>query len=259
MGNRYPSIHFLHTDTLELVSGSSSHCFPLHTHHTACVGIVTGGRLSFQLGKQGWVLDQDEIYIIPPNFIHTITSVDGQAYDHLAICLPENNQWQSRITGGVIRNKAFGKNLAAETEHFVNNQPNTLLDELRQLLQPEQNTTPVVVLDNEIINQAKYFISTHLFEPFYLDTLSNALHISKFHLLRTFKQHTGLSPHQYYIQEKIRGIRMGLLQMQAIPDLAYQYQFTDQSHLCRVFKKYVGVTPGNFRDAVVVRSPANNP
>jgi AraC-like DNA-binding protein len=79
-----------------------------------------------------------------------------------------------------------------------------------------------------------------------LDTLSGEAGISRFHLLRSFKQKYGLPPHAYQI-----GLRLGKAQRllrRGVPvaQVAVECGFTDQSHLSRHFKKTLGVTPGRF-------------
>lgn len=79
-----------------------------------------------------------------------------------------------------------------------------------------------------------------------LTTLADQAGISRFHLLRSFKQKYGLPPHAYQIGLRIgkaqRLLRRGLPAAQ----VAVECGFTDQSHLTRHFKKTLGVTPGRF-------------
>jgi AraC-like DNA-binding protein len=79
-----------------------------------------------------------------------------------------------------------------------------------------------------------------------LTTLADEAGISRFHLLRSFKQKYGLPPHAYQIGLRIgkaqRLLRRGLPAAQ----VAVECGFTDQSHLTRHFKKTLGMTPGRF-------------
>jgi AraC-like DNA-binding protein len=79
-----------------------------------------------------------------------------------------------------------------------------------------------------------------------LAELAGIAHVSPFHLVRTFKQQIGLSPHAYLNQVRIRRAKE-LLQRGASPaEAALSVGFYDQSHFGRHFKRTVGVSPARF-------------
>jgi len=65
---------------------------------------------------------------------------------------------------------------------------------------------------------------------------------------RAFKMATGLPPHRWLLRERVRRARELLEGTNlSIGDIAAQCGFADQSHLTRVFKGHVGVSPGAWR------------
>jgi AraC family transcriptional regulator len=90
------------------------------------------------------------------------------------------------------------------------------------------------------------FIHAHLEQDISLDTLAAAAHISSSHLVRLFKEATGLPPHQYVLQERVRKAQALLRRGDAVNDVAAALGFSDQSHLHRHFKRILGVTPREF-------------
>jgi len=54
----------------------------------------------------------------------------------------------------------------------------------------------------------------------------------------------GLPPHIYQQQVRIRHAKEVLMQDFSLAEVANQAGFTDQSHFSKVFKKMVGVMPG---------------
>ena len=82
--------------------------------------------------------------------------------------------------------------------------------------------------------------------------------MSPFALLRAFRSQTGLPPHAYVNQQRVRLAR-SLLDSGVPPaEVAAQTGFADQAHLTRHFKRVVGVPPGAYqreRRAALRRRP----
>ncbi|OKH39352.1 AraC family transcriptional regulator [[Phormidium ambiguum] IAM M-71] len=97
------------------------------------------------------------------------------------------------------------------------------------------------------LKQAIDYIQSHLTQEISLDAIANYLGISRYHFCRLFKQSTGLSPHQYVIQQRVERakqlLRRGKL---SIAETAIACGFNHQSHLHRHFKRLTGTTPGSF-------------
>ncbi len=74
--------------------------------------------------------------------------------------------------------------------------------------------------------------------------------MSKFHLVRTFRQHFGVPPHAYGMQLRLRYARVLLLGGRAIREASAAAGFADVSHLTRAFVRQFGLTPGRYRAAV---------
>ena len=80
-----------------------------------------------------------------------------------------------------------------------------------------------------------------------LAELARLAGLSRFHLLRAFRRETGLTPHAYLIDARVRMARRRLKQGEAPASVAAACGFADQAHFTRAFKARMGVTPGAFR------------
>ena len=74
--------------------------------------------------------------------------------------------------------------------------------------------------------------------------------ISPFHMIREFKKAFGLTPHQFQMQCKVRKAQK-LLAEKSASEVTYDAGFYDQSHMDRCFKKLVGLSPKEYKKAVI--------
>ena len=70
------------------------------------------------------------------------------------------------------------------------------------------------------------------------------------YLCRAFRKHLGMAPHQLQTSGKVSKARALLLQGRKPAEVAYDLDFSDQSHLIRCFKRVFGITPGQFQKSV---------
>ena len=94
------------------------------------------------------------------------------------------------------------------------------------------------------------FIDQNLTKNITLDDLAGLARLSSYHFSRKFKADLGVAPHSYVLSRRIKRAEC-LLKSSRLPLklIAAECGFTDQSHLIRVFRKYLGVTPNNFRNS----------
>ncbi|MBW7455548.1 helix-turn-helix domain-containing protein [Paenibacillus sepulcri] len=109
----------------------------------------------------------------------------------------------------------------------------------RQAASPRQ-------LARKQLDGALQYIHDYLEHDISLDDIAAAAHVSPSHFMRLFKEATGLPPHRYVIQERIRKAQHLLLGGRPTHEVAASLGFSDQSHFHRHFKRILGVTPREF-------------
>lgn len=63
-----------------------------------------------------------------------------------------------------------------------------------------------------------------------------------------FKNHTGIALKSYIVQQRIKLVETRLLYSSlTLGAIASEFGFTDESHLCKQFRKVTGITPAQFR------------
>ena len=85
-------------------------------------------------------------------------------------------------------------------------------------------------------------------EPVAVRDLTRLAHMSVNHLLRVFKEATGLSPIQYLIRFRIGKARELLDTTDGtVTEIAYRTGFSDGNYFARQFRKATGFTPREYR------------
>ena len=93
------------------------------------------------------------------------------------------------------------------------------------------------------------YIRDNLDRKLTLAEISGIVGMNPYHLIRTFKQATGVTPHQYLRRSRIERAQI-LLTKSNLPivGISQQVGFKDQSHFTKVFRKLTGVTPKTYRN-----------
>jgi AraC family transcriptional regulator len=80
-----------------------------------------------------------------------------------------------------------------------------------------------------------------------LHELAGLVHLSPYHFGRLFKHTIGRSPYQFILQLKIE-CAMKLIKQNhgPISEIAYQLNFSDQSHFSNAFRKATGISPRQY-------------
>jgi AraC family transcriptional regulator len=72
--------------------------------------------------------------------------------------------------------------------------------------------------------------------------------ISPYHFVRTFKQVTGITPHQWLLRARLRAAAQRLVaSRERITDIALDVGFEDLSNFVRSFRAEFGVSPRGYR------------
>ena len=82
--------------------------------------------------------------------------------------------------------------------------------------------------------------------------MSQKVNISSYHMIRKFRSENGLTPHKFQMQCRIRKAQELLRDGYKVTDVAQMVGFCDQSHLDRVFKKQVGITPEQYTESAIL-------
>ncbi len=130
-------------------------------------------------------------------------------------------------------------------------QDTRLIDFLSRLIArwADLGAAPPVRYGSQGIMRVREFLDAHLAEEAELTQLATLAGLSRSHFIRAFAKETGLTPHAYLLDRRFRAASRLLGLGEAPGEVAAACGFFDQSHLNRVFKARMGVTPGAYRAA----------
>lgn len=96
--------------------------------------------------------------------------------------------------------------------------------------------------DSQIANILKY-INHHLGEDLSVDALASRHYISKYHLMRKFKEETGYTLHNYVINKRLLLARTLISEGTPILKAAHESGFAEYSTFSRAYRKQFGKAP----------------
>jgi AraC family transcriptional regulator len=102
--------------------------------------------------------------------------------------------------------------------------------------------------DERRITAAVRHIEAHAEHRLTIAGLARKVAMSPYHFLRTFRQVTGVTPHQFILRTRLHRAALRLRASDAqIAAIAFEAGFNDLSTFNRRFRRLMGVTPGDYR------------
>ncbi len=95
------------------------------------------------------------------------------------------------------------------------------------------------------------YIEHHLGDPIRLQDLADLAGVSRYQLVRRFKESKGQPPHQFVLRRRIERAREMLRQSdRTILEVALSCGFSSQSHFSAAFRLLTGLPPGRYRESL---------
>ncbi len=108
-----------------------------------------------------------------------------------------------------------------------------------------------------LVSQAALHMQKYYSQLYGIEELSDNMGVSKNHLVREFSKFMGTSPGAYLTNIKLESSKQFLAQSDySLETIASLCGFSCANYFCKVFKKSVGISPGQFR---LKQKQANEP
>ena len=121
-------------------------------------------------------------------------------------------------------------------------------DFMMKLFQLNITSRAPTVLETMVLAKARSYCTAHMEEPITVGDLAGEVGYSRWHFSRIFTRVYGKNPHQFIIEQKLNNA-LTLLKTTRLPlkTIGDRCGFEETSYFCKVFKKYYGTTPDEFR------------
>lgn len=253
----------------ELLKGRfSDFSYEVHTHDTACFALLTRGAIRIRMRGQEITARKGDLYAIEADEPHAGWPVDqaGWALRTLYVdsCYlrslvgDEDSKRSLDLKGPIIRDRKLTSMLYAVHYCSQSQGPRLRREETymafatRLFERHVSNARDVAVSGSEsrAIRRAREFIDFSVDRNISLTDIADAAGLTAYRLYRNFEKATGMTPHAYQRQARVRMAVKLIRSNRPLGEVASATGFADQAHLNRWFRRMLGVTPGIYRQAM---------
>jgi AraC-like DNA-binding protein len=104
------------------------------------------------------------------------------------------------------------------------------------------------------INKAKVIMRESIYKNLLAEDIAKSLNISYSGFRRAFKEFTGTSPSKYMMELKLNEAKLLLSNStQSVKNISYSLNFENPEYFSVFFKKRTGITPLDYRNAVIIK------
>ena len=241
----------------------------LHSHadHVE-ISIIYSGASEYLIGDQRQLIRPGDVIIYNAGVIHDeLSSENAQIGNYFFAVgdlqvprlpanalIPDNVNPVFHIQQDFDEIKLLSETMLSHFEHpsvwspyIIHCETQALLEIIWRVIHAEQRTQephPNFYLGYKIKN----YIDLHYLEPLTMKQVSSALGMSESYISHVFKDMLGYPPMQYALRKKIGEAQTLLISTDyPISQIAQMVGFDAQSHFNKLFSKYVGISPGQFR------------
>ena len=242
-----------------------------HYHEFCKLLLLISGRGGYMVDGQRYLLQPGDVVLVGSRCVHRPELEDGSPYERIIIYIsPEFLQQSSTAEcsllqifsteyGHVLRlrenarkkvfelaqtleNELPGKQYGAEI--LSNGTLLRLLVEIGRSQRQEnaRNPSPVIPKNPRVVEWMDY-LDRHLSEDLDMDALSEHFFISKYHMMRLFRQETGFTIHTYLLQRRLLAARQQMERGMRATEACYRCGFRSYSSFTRAYSKQFGTTP----------------
>ena len=239
--------------------------FPNHFHEYYVLGLIESGQRYLSCKNREYTIEPGDLLLFNPRDNHTCAQIDGKALDYRCLNIQTETMGRAvlEITGKEEQ-PYFTSQVIFQSELIP------LLKELHLMIMQEERDfrkeeiffflleqllteyteqdVPFPKMEQSAETKAICeFLEKNYMNNITLNDLSDLTGLSKYYLLRSFTKQKGITPYSYMETIRIHKAKQLLEQGLPLIEVALQTGFADQSHFSNFFKKYIRLTPKQYR------------
>ena len=255
--------------------------FEYHHHDFSKIIILIDGDLTYYIEGKAYILKPWDILFVNKNEIHKPVVNPDKYYERIVIWL--NPDFMAKYAQG-------NNDLLKCFEVAIKNNYNLLrlnmksIEVIKNLIQDIQSCNNSNEFGSEILKESLFvqlmvlmnrlflnsdknrdiediqydktiegvlnYINSNLENDLSIDTIASEFFISKYYLMRKFKNQIGSSIHNYVVQKRLILARSLISDGLSMSSVCSRCGFNDYSSFVRAFKKVYGVSPSNYNPTI---------
>ena len=255
--------------------------FEYHHHDFSKIVILIDGDLTYYIEGKAYILKPWDILFVNKKEIHKPVVNPNKYYERIVIWL--NPDFMAKYAQG-------NNDLLKCFEVAIKNNYNLLrlnmksIEVIKNLIQDIQNCNNSNEFGSEILKESLFvqlmvlmnrlflnsdknrdiediqydktiegvlnYINSNLENDLSIDTIASEFFISKYYLMRKFKNQIGSSIHNYVVQKRLILARSLISDGLSMSSVCSRCGFNDYSSFVRAFKKVYGVSPSNYNPTI---------
>lgn len=119
---------------------------------------------------------------------------------------------------------------------------------LAEFQQKTDRQNPETNESRQQVGKVILYMEEHLADELSLEHLAEEIGLSKYQLIRRFRDEEGTTPWKFLTQKRIEKVKNLLAEGLSPTQAALEAGFYDQSHLNKVFGEEIGITPKEYQE-----------
>ncbi|MEF2914326.1 MAG: AraC family transcriptional regulator [Succinivibrio sp.] len=219
-----------------------------HTHKSFTVVYIEKGSLFISLNYAQKLVSSGTVIVLPPNNAISMSAKSEYEYHSLSV-----HELMCEKLCKYIGNVPFVFMDDGSIADFFRiydsfTDDDSLTDFIIGIIGEKTAPSAACLQNVNLVRLAAGFIENHVKDELCVKDVADSLKVSTGYLSRIFKKIMHITPKQYLIQCRLREAKKELEKESSDVEIAYELGFASQSHMCTVFKGYMGISVGDYRD-----------
>ena len=240
-------------------------CFEPHWHEEFAVGLIDSGVMQLNHDGKTEHLAADKVAIVNAGEVHSAVGFGAPNLCFRVVHIPESSfrevvSQRTKLPGSlcfsqtVLSDPSVSRDLSKalhtlDSDTSLLAKQGMLLNIMAEAIRRFSSWSAVIDRSGApgTLDRAREYLHDRISDDVSLDDLGTETGLTKFHLLRAFRNRFGLPPHAYQLRQRVLQAKR-MLKSFSPAYVAFECGFSDQSHFTRVFRSHTGTTPRRYAE-----------